>query len=142
VLKSAPATSTEEMNSVKQWVSSRIPGVQMDKWGSKDGGHGQLRFKVLKAASSPPATSSPSTKSLEMTDRTSHNVHDLERTTSLGGIPGLIQLLESNRAEIGLEYYSVSPTTLDEVFLRVVGEEDEDDKPKRKANWRKRFLKF
>ena len=44
-----------------------------------------------------------------------------------GGIPGLIQLLESSRDELGLEYYSVSPTTLDEVFLRVVGEEEEED---------------
>jgi ATP-binding cassette subfamily A (ABC1) protein 3 len=142
VLKSAPSTSTEEMDAVKQWVSSRIPGVQMDKWGSKDGGHGQLRFKVLKAASSPLGTSLPPPQSLEKTDKSSPDVQDLERTTSLGGIPGLIQLLENNRNEIGLEYYSVSPTTLDEVFLRVVGEEDEDDKPKRKGTWRKRFLRF
>ncbi|KAL1595875.1 hypothetical protein SLS60_009565 [Paraconiothyrium brasiliense] len=139
VLKSAPATTTEEMDAVRQWVSSRIPGVQMDKWGSRDGGHGQLRFKVLKAGSSsatPPQT-------VEKVEKTSTNVQEVERTTSqdVGGIPGLIQLLENNREEIGLEYYSVSPTTLDEVFLRVVGEEDEDDKPKPKGNWSKRILR-
>ncbi|OAG00618.1 P-loop containing nucleoside triphosphate hydrolase protein [Paraphaeosphaeria sporulosa] len=141
VLKSAPSTTTEEMDAVKSWVSSRIPGVQMDKWGTKDGGHGQLRFKVLKAASSTLGSSS-SLHGVEKANKTSTDVQELDRTPSLAGIPGLIQLLENNRAEIGLEYYSVSPTTLDEVFLRVVGEEDEDDKPKAKSSWRKRLLRF
>ncbi|KAL5443141.1 hypothetical protein PMIN06_008785 [Paraphaeosphaeria minitans] len=140
VLKSAPSTTTEEMDAVKDWIRSRISGVQMDKWGSKDGNHGQLRFKVLKAASSTLATSS-SPHGDKKVNKTSTNVQELERTPSLGGISGLIQLLENNRAEIGLEYYSVSPTTLDEVFLRVVGE-DEDDKPKANSSWRKRLLKF
>jgi hypothetical protein len=40
-------------------------------------------------------------------------------------------MLEESRVEIGLEYYSVSPTTLDEVFLRVVGEEEEEDTGKK-----------
>lgn len=143
VLKSAPATTTEEMEAVKQWVSSRIPGVQMDKWGSRDGGHGQLRFKVLKAASSP-STTATSQQIPEKPSTTSTDIQETEQPTSqdIGGIPGLIQLLENNRNEIGLEYYSVSPTTLDEVFLRVVGEEDEDDKPKQKRAWDRQILKF
>jgi ATP-binding cassette subfamily A (ABC1) protein 3 len=91
--------------------------VQLDKWGSRGGGHGQLRFKVLKAAGSV--------------------VDD-----DLNSIPGLIQLLETQREQLGLEYYSVSPTTLDEVFLRVVGEEEEaESKKEGKKGWIARVLR-
>ncbi|KAF1954031.1 nod factor export ATP-binding protein I [Byssothecium circinans] len=136
VLKSAPMTTTEEMNTVKEWVINTIPGVHMDKWGSQDGGHGQLRFKVLKAAAASPAlTFTPPTpeKGLNASD----DIQEVSRveTGDIGGIPGLIQLLEDNRETIGLEYYSVSPTTLDEVFLRVVGEEEEEDKTEKKRKW-------
>ncbi|KAF3043038.1 hypothetical protein E8E11_005304 [Didymella keratinophila] len=134
VLKSAPETTEEEMDACKEWVRRKIPGVQMDKWGSRGGGHGQLRFKVLKAAKGEEISRVPSSgeDSIEKTNADA-NV-ELVRTQSsdLGGIPGLIQLLESNRAELGLEYYSVSPTTLDEVFLRVVGEEEEENSKEKK----------
>ncbi|KAH9860369.1 hypothetical protein J1614_011700 [Plenodomus biglobosus] len=135
VLKSAPETTEEEMEAVKDWVRSRIPGVQLDKWGSRGGGHGQLRFKVLKA----PTTVTHPELGMEKSAVPSTEVAQVQTNASsasdLGGIPGLIQLLESHREEIGLEYYSVSPTTLDEVFLRVVGEEEEEDfgKTKKKS---------
>jgi len=119
VLKSAPDTSEEEMEGVKEWVRQTIPGVQLDKWGSRGGGHGQLRFKVLKTATTVAET--------ETEDKTEFD---------LNSIPGLIRLLETQREPLGLEYYSVSPTTLDEVFLRVVGEEEEEgsnDKKKGKV---------
>lgn len=144
VLKSAPETTEEEMEACKEWVRRKIPGVQMDKWGSRGGGHGQLRFKVLKAAKGEEVFGAPFSgeDSIEKTNADA-NV-ELVRTQSsdLGGIPGLIQLLESNREELGLEYYSVSPTTLDEVFLRVVGEEEEENgKEKRHFGGFKRLLK-
>ncbi|KAI4610769.1 uncharacterized protein J4E87_010703 [Alternaria ethzedia] len=137
VLKSAPETTEKEMEAVKQWVQSKIPGVQLDKWGSRGGGHGQLRFKVLKAAS-PESTASPAhldnAQDGKVTEAEVHQINTSSSAASasdLGGIPGLIQLLESNRQELGLEYYSVSPTTLDEVFLRVVGEEEEETSGKK-----------
>ncbi|EMD62197.1 hypothetical protein COCSADRAFT_229062 [Bipolaris sorokiniana ND90Pr] len=128
VLKSAPETTEEEMEQVKQWVAQSIPGVQFDKWGSRGGGHGQLRFKVLKAAATESAHVGKEDGKLSDVDVT--RVGSKESASDLGGIPGLIQLLETNRKELGLEYYSVSPTTLDEVFLRVVGEEEEEEKAK------------
>ncbi|KAJ4380361.1 hypothetical protein N0V86_004672 [Didymella sp. IMI 355093] len=145
VLKSAPETTEEEMETCKEWVRRKIPGVQMDKWGSRGGGHGQLRFKVLKAAKGEEVSRAPSSSkdSIEKT-KADANV-ELVRTQSsdLGGIPGLIQLLESNREELGLEYYSVSPTTLDEVFLRVVGEEEEENgKEKKHFGGFKKLMKF
>ncbi|RYN40795.1 hypothetical protein AA0112_g2481 [Alternaria arborescens] len=137
VLKSAPETTEEEMETVKQWVQRKIPGVQLDKWGSRGGGHGQLRFKVLKAASSESTALPAHAENAKTGKITEAEVHQLNTTSSaasasdLGGIPGLIQLLETNRNELGLEYYSVSPTTLDEVFLRVVGEEEEETSGKK-----------
>jgi ATP-binding cassette subfamily A (ABC1) protein 3 len=126
VLASAPETSEEEMEGVKDWVRRRIPGVQLDKWGSRGGGHGQLRFKVRKAATHAQANG-------EVFEAGEEAVGG-----DVGGIPGLITLLESHREELGLEYYSVSPTTLDEVFLRVVGEEEEEG-PKKERGFMQRL---
>lgn len=56
-----------------------------------------------------------------------------DNMVEVSSIPGLIQLLEANRENLDLEYYSVSPTTLDEVFLRVVGEEEEEEKGNKKG---------
>ncbi|KAF2792643.1 P-loop containing nucleoside triphosphate hydrolase protein [Melanomma pulvis-pyrius CBS 109.77] len=137
VLKSAPDTSEDEMRAVREWVRQRIPGVVLDKWGTRGGGHGQLRFRVLKAATHPHHTTraspSPVLGSDEKVARnevqeigTGEEVQRGGRDENTG-IPGLIQLLEESREGLGLEYYSVSPTTLDEVFLRVVGEEEEDE---------------
>ncbi|KAL6709632.1 hypothetical protein ACN47E_001060 [Coniothyrium glycines] len=131
VLKSAPETTEEEMDAAKEWVRRRIPGVQLDKWGSRGGGHGQLRFKVLKAAHSatgePTQSSSPHEKGTITEEEVRPVTTNASTASDVSGIPGLIQLLEANRTELGLEYYSVSPTTLDEVFLRVVGEEEEEE---------------
>ncbi|KAL5122051.1 hypothetical protein ACEQ8H_000268 [Pleosporales sp. CAS-2024a] len=119
VLRSAPDTSEQEIEAVKTWVRTSLPGVVlMDKWGSRGGGHGQLRFKVLKRGTT-------ASNSLD------HDPSQMQPVVSPSSpashsIPGLIQLLETKRASLGLQYYSVSPTTLDEVFLRVVGEEDDE----------------
>ncbi|EUC43423.1 hypothetical protein COCMIDRAFT_7118 [Bipolaris oryzae ATCC 44560] len=129
VLNSAPETTEEEMEQVKQWVARSIPGVQFDKWGSRGGGHGQLRFKVLKGAATEAADLGKEGGKGAMDG----DVTRVGSATDLGGIPGLIQLLETNREVLGLEYYSVSPTTLDEVFLRVVGEEEEEEKKEKSA---------
>ncbi|KAF2181612.1 nod factor export ATP-binding protein I [Zopfia rhizophila CBS 207.26] len=126
VLNSAPETTEEEMEGVKTWVKSRIPGVRLDRWGSKGGSHGQLRFHVFKKASSSlPVRDSEKVADSEIHEIESH--HSSSDGKDVGGIAGLVQLLEEYREVLGLEYYSVSPTTLDEVFLRVVGEEEEED---------------
>jgi ATP-binding cassette subfamily A (ABC1) protein 3 len=143
VLKSAPETTEEEMEACKEWVRRKIPGVQMDKWGSRGGGHGQLRFKVLKAAKGEEVPRAPSSGEdcIEKTNADANVELVRTRSSDLGGIPGLIQLLESNRDELGLEYYSVSPTTLDEVFLRVVGEEEEENGKEKKFGGLKKLLR-
>ncbi|KAF2749339.1 P-loop containing nucleoside triphosphate hydrolase protein [Sporormia fimetaria CBS 119925] len=128
VLKSAPATTEAEMDKVRQWVTATIPGAQMDKWGSRGGGHGQLRFKVLKKATHRPDDKEDVRSDVSEGLSSSSGAEGAQ----IEGIPALIQVLESNRESLGLEYYSVSPTTLDEVFLRVVGEEEEEDTSNRR----------
>jgi ATP-binding cassette subfamily A (ABC1) protein 3 len=138
VLKSAPDTTEEEMENVKEWVRRTVPGVQLDKWGSRGGGHGQLRFKVLKGAATHGENVSVPHKAIEHDSKLQEaQVQPITTGASAGSfdlnsIPGLIQLLETHREQLGLEYYSVSPTTLDEVFLRVVGEEEEEERGKKK----------
>jgi len=44
-----------------------------------------------------------------------------------GGIAALFAFLEENKEELGFEYYSISPTTLDQVFLQIVGIEEEEE---------------
>ncbi|KAL7774915.1 hypothetical protein CFE70_005830 [Pyrenophora teres f. teres 0-1] len=149
VLRSAPETTEQEMQAVKEWVKRKISGVQLDKWGSRGGGHGQLRFKVLKAAAAS-STARPAGEGRvggKITEEEVQQVNSASASSEadvaadMGGIPGLIQLLETHREDLGLQYYSVSPTTLDEVFLRVVGEEEEEEdaakKPNKSAGWRK-----
>jgi len=137
VLNSAPNTTEEEMSMVKDWVRNTIPGVQLDKWGSRGGAHGQLRFRVFKESRGEREVRHEKEDRRELT---TEKENGLTRTrTEVQSIPGLIQLLEENRLNLGLEYYSVSPTTLDEVFLRVVGSEEGDGRPVKAKWWRRLF---
>src|SRR5690242_18966969 len=121
----------------------------MEKWGTIVNGHGQLRFKVLKAAKGEATLHEVSPSSSCEKDQGeelgAYVIVELLRGQSsyVGGIPGLIQLLETNRNELGLEYYYVSPATLDEVFLRVIGEEEEETSVKGKhVGGLRKLLKF
>ncbi|KAK5240229.1 hypothetical protein LTR16_010942, partial [Cryomyces antarcticus] len=42
-------------------------------------------------------------------------------TATYAGIAALFALLERHKHELGFEYYSVSQSTLDQVFLNIVG---------------------
>jgi hypothetical protein len=44
-----------------------------------------------------------------------------------GGIAALFAFLEENKEELGFECYSLSPTTLDQVPLWIVGAEEEEE---------------
>lgn len=131
VLKSAPETTEAEMNQVKSWIGERVRGVEFEEWGGKGGGHGLLRFRVKKEGLVE--------EKREADDKAGgivvqEGTEELKEGRPIGGpavaqgldTPGLIELFEAHKDELGVEYYSVSPTTLDEVFLRVVGREEED----------------
>lgn len=109
-------------------------GASREDWVS----HGQLRFRVASkyaGEDSAPSekVSGESMRKAELDGETIEMIPD--RTVgpdasgagSDGGIAALFALLEENKEELGFEYYSISPTTLDQVFLRIVGAEEEDE---------------
>ena len=53
-------------------------------------------------------------------------------------VGSLFMLLEENKETLGLEFHSVSPSTLDEIFLKVVERHGvgEEDLTRRKRGWK------
>ncbi|KAK3998323.1 putative transporter [Cladorrhinum sp. PSN332] len=104
VCKGAPHTSEEQILMIRKWVAKQFGGEE------EGGGvevedktyHGQMRFKVPASA----------VISGDSGDNSSSNNSAIGR---------LVVLLEEHKEVLGVEHYSVSPTTLDQVFLTVVG---------------------
>ncbi len=139
VTKGAPNTSEEEMMRIKTWIESGFEGSVVENKMI----HGQMRFSV------PARTSEKETKTLGdgVDVRDVGNVDEEGR----GGIRELFTSLERNKQELGLEYYSVSQTTLDQVFLRIVGSHDVEEENYGKnggegaggdGGWWKKVLRF
>jgi ATP-binding cassette subfamily A (ABC1) protein 3 len=105
VMKSAPATSTEEMESLKQWVEQKIPGSRLEGFPY----HGQMRFIV------PAKNPAPEGATDEIEDSS---------VTKQPSVVSLFTLLEENKDALGVEFYSVSPSTFDEIFLKIVEKHD------------------
>lgn len=111
VLKSAPHTTEKEIAGLRSWVFEHFPGADIEEKTY----HGQLRFSVpaQQHESEHPCIDVASADQI-------HGGDDVLRSKQRSGIGSLITLLEDNRDELGLEHYSVSPTTLDQVFLSIV----------------------
>jgi hypothetical protein len=139
VLKSAPQSSAQEMANLRSWIEKRFPGAEMERepW------HGQLRFNIPSISHLPP-DSSTSTDITELaTGSSSAVVHagKWQGEREEPSVGSLFVLLEENKASLGLEFYSVSVSTFDEIFLKVVkkhgvGEEDHAEV----AAWKKFVL--
>ncbi|KAK4232590.1 putative transporter [Podospora fimiseda] len=115
VCKGAPHTTEEDILRVKEWVLREFGegGVEVEEKTY----HGQMRFKVSGSAVG-------------------------DGGDGGGAIGRLVVLLEEKKEELGIEHYSVSPTTLDQVFLTVVGRHDVREEgyevKKEKKRWWKR----
>lgn len=159
VLRSAPATGREEMARVMQWVRREVRGAELpdvdvrvvkgeegdggdgrrrgrgrEEWG----GCGQLRFRVVRSSFSSSTREKGGVK--EIIEPAVERKENGTSGDGAGGIAGLFALLEANKEELGFEYYSISPTTLDQVFLRIVGAEEQDEgKEKRRGAAKKSF---
>ncbi|KAI9843397.1 MAG: hypothetical protein M1837_006423 [Sclerophora amabilis] len=124
ITKSAPNTSTEEMDQLRDWITTHCVGASVEAKTY----HGQLKFSV-------PAISNVPTDTV---DAAGDNDSISETGRSKGGISSIFTLLEANKDDLGLEYYSVSQTTLDQVFLSIVGKhniEEENYAVKDKKKW-------
>ncbi|KAI9844856.1 MAG: hypothetical protein M1838_001998 [Thelocarpon superellum] len=126
VTKTAPHTSSEEMERIRQWILQHFEGVEVEEKTY----HGQIRFSV---AARPSA-------SMVASSGLGGDQIDAVVQSPKGGIGGLFTMLEEHKEELGLEYYSISRTTLDQVFLTIVGKhhvEEENSGAERKRSWRR-----
>ena len=130
IMKTAPHTSDDDMGMVKQWLTSNLEGAAVEEKTF----HGQLRFSVpaVRSAAEEPNSAGTSNDIIQ-----SANDRDVNRS----GIGALFTMLEAHKEELGFEYYSVSQTTLDQVFLSIVGkhnieEENYGQTPHKKGFWK------
>ncbi|KAI1124254.1 hypothetical protein F5Y10DRAFT_249972 [Nemania abortiva] len=113
VSKSAPHSTDEEMERMREWVAKAIPGAETETKTY----HGQMRFSV-------PGNSIAG-----------------REATSGSAVGRLVILLEEQKEALGIEHYSCTPTTLDQVFLTIVGRhnvQEEGYTEKEKKSWWKR----
>ena len=103
VTRSASYTTEGEMERVRSWIRHNMQGAQVEE----NTCLGQVRFAV---------------PMYEVTEG------GAERKGSIGG---LFRRLEANKEALGIEYYSIGQTMMDEVFVNIVrrfGGEEEDGK--------------
>ncbi|MCJ1313012.1 hypothetical protein MMC25_006688 [Agyrium rufum] len=136
LLKSAPYTTTEEVDRVRGWIQSVFPDATIDEKNF----HGQIRFnvpahsdnhllehhqplseKMDEAAVDDDKISSIADRKEKIT--VTSDVRETRQST----ITNLFSTLEANKANMGYEFYSVSQTTLDQVFLSIVGKHEVEE---------------
>lgn len=130
IMRTAPHTSDDDMVMVKHWITANLEGAVVEDKTF----HGQLRFSV---PASRPAAEEP--KSAGTTTDIIQSAND--RDANRSGVGALFTMLEAHKEELGFEYYSVSQTTLDQVFLSIVGkhnieEENYGQQPQKKSSWK------
>jgi ATP-binding cassette subfamily A (ABC1) protein 3 len=132
VMKSAPHTSDQEIETVRSWVTAEFPGANFEDKTY----HGQIRFSVPIDASETIELE----KGLATSDEDEITGGKEKEVPCADGIGKIIMRLDQRKNEMGLEHYSVSPTTLDQVFLDCVGRHDVEEegyaKPKEKSWWK------
>lgn len=136
IAQSAPHASAGEMARLRDDVIGLLPDAVVEDGA---GSAGQMRFSIP-AAGVPRARGSSAVSEGD----------EEEQAASASATGRLLLLLEDNKATLGVRDYSVAPTTLNDVFLAIVGEhqvkeEGEEDERARSAkkkgvNWRKIFL--
>ncbi|KAH7630276.1 hypothetical protein B0T09DRAFT_400118 [Sordaria sp. MPI-SDFR-AT-0083] len=120
VCRGAPRTSESQINQIHAWIESTF-GSQAELEGKTY--HGQMRFSVPAAVVLSLTTGVSNQRSDKgMAAEDIRETETAQSTTS--AIGKLVVLLEEQREGLGVEHFSVSPTTLDQVFLEVVGRHD------------------
>ena len=133
VLKSAPHTTDKEIAGLRSWVFEHFPGADIEDKTY----HGQLRFSVPAQRHE---SNQPSIKVASIDQI--HGGDDALPSKQRSGIGSLITLLEDHSAELGLEHYSVSPTTLDQVFLSIVQKHEVEEEGYTNKSVKKGILGF
>ncbi|KAL3481817.1 hypothetical protein BJX99DRAFT_253340 [Aspergillus californicus] len=134
----APHTSDEDMENIRDWVVDTFLGAIIEQKTY----HGQLRFSVPAEASHREIENIVEsdddkclmTRDTEIGDEIQpHSLHSASILAGSGSTLGsehykgrssvskLFSRLEQSKAALGVEHYSISQTTLDQVFLTIVG---------------------
>ncbi|TQS32641.1 hypothetical protein Golomagni_07037 [Golovinomyces magnicellulatus] len=112
------------MEATMNWIRQRLPSAQVEDKSY----HGQTRFSV-EAHDVLAIMSSNATQASISTANSNHSAIGL-----------LAVLLEENKQQLGISHFSVSPTTLDQVFLTIVGQhnvKEENYEEKKRSVWSK-----
>ncbi|KAK2756497.1 hypothetical protein FQN54_005390 [Arachnomyces sp. PD_36] len=113
----SPHTSEYDMERIRNWVATALPGAVVEQKTY----HGQLRFSIPANFSLMPSSSHSDDVISEPDCHAMTSDGAVTPVKSAGGISALFSLLEENKRDLGFHYYSVSQTTLDQVFLTIVG---------------------
>lgn len=136
----APRSSLEDMARIKDWIRSHITGAVVEDRTY----HGQLRFSVPNNDNSQPSSPANSSATSLVEEGSSSPI--TKTTSHLKGhsIRALFDMLERYKEELGIAYYSVSPTTLDQIFLNVVRKHnvEEENSHAEDGNRKKSWWKF
>jgi len=131
VCRGAPRTADADMEALRRWVTACFPAAEVEDKTY----HGQMRFAVPLAdvarqvrrgtatqrAADGSSGGSSSESGEEITQVNGGGGGGGRTMTSQGAIGQLVVMLEEQKGALGIEHYSVSPTTLDQVFLTIVG---------------------
>jgi len=120
VHRSAPHTPNEEMESIRRWIVNEFPAAVVEEKTY----HGQLRFSV--------PTSAP--RKASMIDE-KKAVDKISPVSQGSDASRMFNLLEQNKVDLGIEYYSVSQATLDQVFLSIVGKHNVEEEGDRRDSF-------
>lgn len=158
ILKTAPHSSGDEMDRVKAWICERFSEAEVED----NSYHGQLRFSIPAGQSSRPNTTSTVGEGLGQSEKASESTRgsetklnnktegDITEKSKKGiedsiqkdsSISALFSSLEYVRAELGFENYSVSPTTLEQVFLKIVSKHNIEEEAYSSPNQERRHGK-
>lgn len=108
VHKDAPYTSPEDMERMRQWALRNFAGAQVE--GRTH--HGQLRFSV------------PKSMYLGQSEKLSTEGQIAREGFTMGR---LFRLVEAAKGDLGVSHYSISPSTLEQVFINVVSKHDVEE---------------
>lgn len=120
VLKSAPSSTSQEMQTVEQWIREHFDGIAFE--GENLGG--QIKFMI-------PNNSTIKEDSFKF-KASIEPVSSEVKYKSV--IAKLIDTLEANKETLGLIDYSIGAPTLEQVFLSVV-QDNEVYEEEKKKNW-------
>ena len=156
VTRNAPHSTESEMDVLRKWVLSNFQGAVLEERSL----YGQLKFSVLASSPTSPSLSYTRSNTIqstqqmgsvdEITEIRDNTIHSSPHTgtgwskENAGTALQIFNLLEEHKELLNLNYYSVSPSALEEVFLEVISrhnvlEEGHENRASRISQWSRKF---